>query len=40
MEMSRENVQKSKESPYKQKSRDKDKKNAYIGNEMQLKNHS
>ena len=38
--MSSDNDQKSKESPYREIARDNDQKHAYIGNEMQLQNHS
>ena len=37
MEMSGDNAQKRNESPYMDKSRDNDQKDAYINNEMQLK---
>ena len=40
MEMSRDNGQKRKETPYMELLRDNDKKDAYISNEKQLKNHS
>ena len=40
MEMSRDNDQKRKESPYMEMSRDNDQKHAYISNEMLLQNHS
>ena len=40
MEMSRDNDQKRKESPYMEISLDKDQKHAYISSEMQLQNHS
>ena len=38
--MSRDNDQKRKESPYMEKSHDKDHKNAYTSNDGQLQNHS
>ena len=40
MEMSRDNDQKRKQSPYMELSRDNDQKNTYISNEKQLQNHS
>ena len=40
MEMSRDNDQKRKESPYMEMKRDNDQKIAYICNELQLLNHS
>ena len=38
MEMSRDNDQKRKESPWREMSRDNEQKHAYIKNEMQLQN--
>ena len=38
MVMSRDNAQKRKKYPYMEKSRDNDQRNAYVSNEMQLKN--
>ena len=40
METSRDHVQKRKDSPYMEKSRDNNQKNAYKNNEMQLQNRS
>ena len=40
MEMSHNNDQKRKESPYMELSRDNDQEGAYISNEKQLQNHS
>ena len=40
MERSRDNNQKRKESPYMELLRNNNQKDAYIGNEKQLKNHS